>query len=198
MTYKNLQSLSHSCLVPFSSLKFTKLHCRLQRYSNSDCWSRRQACWPRDDHHCPQMSHFVIKSNNNCHRQCLGYRGVWPNVGIKYSNFFRKLAQRTNSIFIWNRCLSKLPKKSLHIWHTFSKKFVTKNIIKMFNLVTLLSCSVVLKHGRGQQKTICFIIVRSSKYPELDIFLRMLLHWSPSQWPRRGWGWPANAPRSFA
>ena len=35
-----------------SQITFLQKNCRCQRDSNSDCQSRRQTCWPLDNHHC--------------------------------------------------------------------------------------------------------------------------------------------------
>ena len=46
----------------FFSNTILQKNCRLQRDSNSECWSRRRARWPLDHHHGPSFVHYCWSS----------------------------------------------------------------------------------------------------------------------------------------
>ena len=55
----NGPTLASFCLFSFFSITILQKNCRPQRDSNSDCWSRRRACWPLDHHHSPIIRLFM-------------------------------------------------------------------------------------------------------------------------------------------
>ena len=107
--------------------KFYRKNCRLQRDSNSDCRSARQAHWPLDHHHIAGKYNFIIpfKSLQNFFWIDSSVTRLGRSFNVLGSNISHKNAQIFGEYFwlFWKRQLLKKNCWSLAIYGQFLQKF---------------------------------------------------------------------------